>query len=410
MKYLLLFNCHIAEYLLYLIGELIYVSKVFSNLSGKARDFIATGKKYWNEPAKGNYVPYKEVINLGAAGFGVHWTMTLASTIGLDASNFLVGASIGISPLDLYTMLLVANIIGIPLTIFRSGYFDNHHMKGGKFLPFLLRTPFPMVALSTLFVWLPFENWEYTLKAAVVFAFYMVVQFFLGFYNDGWAYLQQIITPNAQERATVMSISQIIYSLAPTLSNLIIPTIAGLTFGLNNIQTYRIIYPVFSFIGIIINTIFFRKIKERLILPKRKMANVRIIDAVREVSKNKYFWIINGASWIGFLEGAYGVLLGWSFVYAYNGEKQAQLGLVNTILGNAALWAMILCPFVIKLIGKRNLLILHNSLNVVFFVIMFFCYKNLLALCVILFFNGFINTFQNIYFPGIQADMRDYHQ
>ena len=386
------------------------MSKGFSSLTAKARDFIATGKKYWNEPAKGNYVPYKEVVTLGAAGFGVHWTSTLPTTIGLDASNFLVGACIGLRPIDLSIMLIVANIIGMPLTVFRSWYFDNHHMKGGKFLPFLLRTPFPVVALATLFVWLPFENWEYMVKAAAVFVFYVIVQFLMAFYNDGWAYLQQIITPNAQERANVMSISQIIYSLAPTLSNLIIPTIAGLTFGMNNIQTYRIIYPAFSFIGIIINTIFFRKIKERLILPKRKMASVRIIDAVREVAKNKYFWIINGASWIGFLEGAYGVLLGWSFVYAYNGEKQAQLGLVNTILGNAALWSMILCPFAIKLMGKRNLLILHNSLNVVFFVIMFFCYKNLLALCVILFFNGFINTFQNIYFPGIQADMRDYHQ
>lgn len=386
------------------------MSKIFSTLSGKAREFISTGKKYWNEPAKGNYVPYKEVVTLGAAGFGVHWTSTLPTTIGLDASNFLIGASIGLRPLDLSIMLIVANIIGMPLTIFRSWYFDNHHLKGGKFLPFLLGTPFPMVAIATLFVWLPFENWEYFVKAAVVFIFYMIIQFFLGFYNDSWAYLQQIITPNAQERANVMSISQIIYSLAPTLSNLIIPTIAGLTFGLNNLYTYRVIYPIFSFIGLAINTIFFRKIKERLILPKRKMANIRIIDAIREVAKNKYFWIINGASWIGFLEGAYGVLLGWSFVYAYNGEKQAQLGLANTILGNAALWSMILCPFVIKMIGKRNLLILHNSLNVVFFVIMLFCYKNLLALCVILFFNGFINTFQNIYFPGIQADMRDYHQ
>ena len=30
-------------------------------------------------------MPYKEVATIGAAGFGVHWTSTLASTIGLDA-------------------------------------------------------------------------------------------------------------------------------------------------------------------------------------------------------------------------------------------------------------------------------------------------------------------------------------
>lgn len=135
-----------------------------------------------------------------------------------------------------------------------------------------------------------------------------------------------------------------------------------------------------------------------------------IIDALREVAKNKYFWIINSAGWIGFLESAYGVILGWSFVYSHNGEKAAQLGLANTVIGNAALWSMILAPVAIKKLGKRNLLIINNVMNVILFIVMFFCFKNLFAVCVILFLNGFFNTFGNIYFPNINADMRDYHQ
>lgn len=381
-----------------------------TGLKSKVSDIVTTCKKYWHTPAKGNYVPYKEVATLGAAGFGVHWTVTLASSIGLDASNFLIGASIGLKPLDLYVMLLVANIVGIPIAMFRGWYFDNHHMKGGKFIPFMLRSAFPLVGLGALFVWLPFENWEYITKAIVVEIFYLVIQFFMCFYNEGFAYLQQIISPNAQERATVMSISQIIYSLAPTLSGLIIPTVAGWTWGLNNIQTYRIIFPIFSVIGLVINTIFFRKVKERLILPKKKVEYVNFFDAIREVAKNKYFWIINSASWIGFLEPAYGIILGWSFVYAYNGEKAAQLGVANTVIGNAALWAMLLAPLAIKKFGKRNLLIICNLMNVLLFTILFFTYKNLLLLCIVLFFNGFFNTFGNIYFPNINADMRDYHQ
>lgn len=217
-----------------------------NNLKSKIQNVISIGKQYWNTPAQGNYVPYKEVATLGIAGLGYYWTVTLASMIGLDAANFLVGASIGLKPMDLWAMLLVANIIGMPIALFRGWYFDNHHMKGGKFIPFIIRSSFPLVGLSTIFVWLPFENWEYVTKAIVVEIFYIVIQFFLCFYNEGFAYLQQIITPNAQERATVMSISQIIYSLAPTVSGFIIPTIAGLTWGLNNIQTYRVIYPVFS--------------------------------------------------------------------------------------------------------------------------------------------------------------------
>ncbi|MBR5320547.1 MAG: MFS transporter [Clostridia bacterium] len=377
---------------------------------GKITGLINNVKQYWNSPAEGNYVPYKEVATIGAAGFGVHWTSTLASTIGLDAANFLVGASIGLQPVHLSIMLIIANIVGMPIAFFRGWFFDNHKMKGGKFIPIMIRTPIPIVAISTLFVWLPYESWAYSTKIIVVWLFYMILQFFMCLYGEGWAFFQQVITPNAQERANVMSISQIIYSLAPTLTNLVIPTVAGLTFGMNNIWTYRIIYPAFTIVGLIILLIFFPKLKERIVMPKRGVEYVSIIDSLREVAKNKYFWIINSAGWIGFLESAYGVLLSWSFVYAFNGEKQEFLGLANTIIGNASLWSLMLAPFMIKWLGKRNLLIAHNVVNVFLLLLLIPTYKNILFVCIIFYINAFINTFQNVYMPNINADMRDYHQ
>ena len=374
------------------------------------KSLLGKVKQNWNEPATGNYVPYKEVATIGAAGLGVHWTSTLAYTIGLDASNFLVGASIGLQPLHLSIMLIVANLVGMPIAFFRGWFFDNHKMPGGKFIPIMLRTPIPIVAISTIFVWLPYESWGYWTKVAVVWCMYMILQFFLCLYGEGWGYFQQVVTPNAQERAHVMSISQIIYSFAPTLTGLVVPTVAGLTFGMNNIWTYRIIYPPFTLIGVVILLIFFPKLKERIVLPKRGVEYVSIIDSLREVAKNKYFWIINSAGWVGFLESAYGVILSWSFVYAFNGEKQAYLGLANTIIGNASLWSMMIAPFIMNWMGKRNLLIAHNIINVVLLALLIPCYKNLFLVCVIFYINAFVNTFQNIYFPNIQADMRDYHQ
>lgn len=376
----------------------------------KIYSLINNIKQHWNTPAEGNYVPYKEVVTIGIAGFGVNWTSHLASTIGLSASNFLVGASIGLQPMDLQIMLIIANLVGMPIAFFRGWFFDNHKMPGGKFIPIMLRTPIPIVALSTLFVWLPYENWQYSTKVVVVWFMYMFVQFFLCLYNEGWAFFQQVVTPNAQERANVMSIFQILYSLAPTLTGLVIPTIAGFTFGMNNIWTYRIIYPAFTLVGLVILLIFFPKLKERIILPKRPVEYVSIIDSLREVAKNKYFWIINLAGWIGFLEGSYGVILSWSFIYAYNGEKQTYLGVANTIIGNAALWSMALAPFLIKWMGKRNLLIAHNLINIVLMVCLVPIYENLFLVCVIFYLNTFINTFQNVYMANINADMRDYHQ
>lgn len=380
------------------------------SIVSKAKEKIHLVKEYWHSPAKGNYIPYKEVASLSGAGFGVYWTVLLASVIGLNASNFLVGASIGLKPMDLQIMLNVANLVGIPIGIFRSWYYDNHKLEGGKFLPFIKKTGLPIVLISTVFVWLPYENMEYITKAVVVWFMYMLLNIFLCFYNESYTYFQQIITPNAQERANVMSISQVVYSLAPTITNLVIPLIAGKTWGLNNIWTYRIIYPVFTFVGLIIGTIFFRKVKERLVLSKKKPEPVRMLDAIREVAKNKYYWIIQAAAWIVFLESGYVVVLGWSFVYVDGGAHQEMLGVANTIIGNASLWSMLLCPLVIKWMGKRNLLITANAINVVLLIGLYFSYQSLIAICVIWYINNFINTFWNIVQHNISADMKDYHQ
>ncbi len=376
----------------------------------RAKDTLKLAKDYWHVPPKGRYIPYKEIASLSGAGFGVHWTTLLASTIGLNASNFLVGASIGLRPMDLQVMLIVANLIGIPIGIFRAWYYDNHNIKGGKFLPFIRRTGFPIVLISLIFVWLPYEYMGYMAKAVAVWFMYFLLNMFLSFYNESYTYFQQIITPDAQERANVMSISQVIYSLAPTITGFAVPFIAGITWGLNNIRTYRIIYPFFTITGLIVATVFFRKVKERLILPKKKPEPVRMLDAIREIAKNKYYWIIQAAAWVVFLESGYGVVLGWSFVYGNGGEHQEMLGVANTIIGNAALWSMLLAPLAIRIMGKRNLLITANSLNIFILIILYFTYQNIIVICVLWYINTFINTFWNIVQHQISADMRDYHQ
>lgn len=380
------------------------------SLKTKVKKGISTVKEYWTTPPKGNYVPYKEVASLSGAGFGVHWLTTLSSVISLDASSFLVGASIGLKPTDLYIMLTVANIVGIPLGVFRSWYYDNHHLKGGKFLPFIKISGLPILLISTIFVWLPFENMQYVTKAVVVWLMYMLLNIFLSFYTESYNYFQQIFTPDSQERANVMSISQIIYSMAPTISQALIPFVADKTWGLDNIMTYRVIYPIFSVIGFIMCTIFFSKVKERLILPKKQPEPVRMLDALREVAKNKYFWITQAAAWVVFLESGYGFIFSRTFFYAYDGKYAGSLGLANTIIGNASLWAMILCPFAIKAIGKRNILIISNAVNMVFLMILYFVYQNIWLMCILWYINNFISTFWNIIQHNISADMRDYHQ
>lgn len=381
-----------------------------SSLLTKAKNTYNLAIQYWHTPPKGKSVPYKEIAAISGAGIGTQWTTLLASVIGLNASNFLVGACIGLRPMDLQIMLNVANLVGIPLGIFRSWLYDNHNFKGGKFLPFIRMTAVPIVMISMIFVWLPYENMSYVTKAVTVEIMYFLLNIFLCFYSESYNYFQQIFSHDAQERASVMSISQVVYSLAPTITNLVIPLVAGLTWGLDNIWTYRIIYPIFTLIGLVFSIVFFRKVKERLVLPKKKPEPVRMFDAIREVAKNKYYWIIQSAGWVVFLESGYGVILSWQFVYSNNGEYDATLGIANTIIGNASLWSMLLAPLAIKWMGKRNLMITANTINIFVLAILFFTYKSLVMICVLWYFNTFINTFWNIIQHNIQADMRDYHQ
>ena len=377
---------------------------------GKITSLINNIKKYWNIPAEGNYVSYKEIMHIGVAGFGVNWTSTLASAIGLSANNFIVGASIGLQPMHLQIMLILANIVGLPIAVFRGWFLDNHKLPGGKFIPILLRTPIPIVLISTIFVWLPYEHWDYWTKVIVVWVMFVILSAFLGFYNESFAYLKQVVSPNAQERANVMGVSQILYSNAPTITNLVIPTLAALTWGIDNIWTYRVIYPGFTVVGLIVLFIFVPKLKERIVVPKRPIEYVSLIDSLREVAKNKYFWIINCATWVGFLEGSCAVMVNWTFRYANNGDNQIYMGLANTLISNAALWSMMLAPLMIKLMGKRNLLIAHNTINVFLYATLFLVRDNVFLMCVIFYLTTFVNTFQNVYLPNINADMRDYHQ
>jgi hypothetical protein len=77
---------------------------------------------------------------------------------------------------------------------------------------------------------------------------------------------------------------------------------------------------------------------------------------------------------MGFLEGSSAVLVNWTFNYSDGGAHKVYMGLATTLISNAALWAMMLAPFAIKLMGKRNLLIVHNTINVVLYAILFFVY------------------------------------
>lgn len=380
-----------------------------SNLKEKVSTIWNNVVLHWKTPALGKYVPYKEIIAYGIGGMGVQFVMFFCSQIALSATSFLVGNTIGIKPMHLQYMAVASTIIGFGITIGRSYIIDSARFKSGKFRPWLAITGIPSAAIAVIFVWLPYDTMSYLQKVAAVFICYNLLQCFYPFFQQAYTDLANVISPNSHERIDIVSVSSIIYSMAPSLTGLFVPMLSTLTGGLNSITTYRIIHPIVAIVGLLLSYIAYAGTRERIIVAESHVTQFKFSDAFRAVAKNKYFWITSLAGWLGFLEGAVGVIIGWTFIYAYP-NRMALYGIATTLIGNAALWAMLLCPVAIRVIGKRNLLIWCNVTNVLLIGLLYLLYNNIPALIILYYLNGFVNSFSIVYTPGINADMRDYQQ
>lgn len=380
-----------------------------SNLKEKVSTTWNNVVLHWKTPALGKYVSYKEIIAYGVGGMGVQFVMFFCSLIALSATSFLVGNTIGIKPMHLQYMAVASTVIGFGITIGRSYIIDSARFKSGKFRPWLAITGIPTVIIAVVFVWLPYETMSYMQKVIAVFLCYNLLQCFYPFFQQAYTDLANVISPNSHERTDIVSVSSIIYSMAPSLTGLFVPMLSTLTGGLNSITTYRIIHPLVAVVGLLLSYVAYAGTRERIIVAESHVTQFKFSDAFRAVAKNKYFWITSLAGWLGFLEGAVGVIIGWTFIYAYP-NRMGLYGVATTLIGNAALWAMLICPIAIRVLGKRNLLIWCNITNVVLIGLLYPLYNNLVALIILYYLNGFVNSFAIVYNPGINADMRDYQQ
>lgn len=380
-----------------------------SNLKEKVSTTWNNVVLHWKTPALGKYVSYKEIIAYGVGGMGVQFVMFFCSLIALSATSFLVGNTIGIKPMHLQYMAVASTIIGFGITIGRSYIIDSARFKSGKFRPWLAITGIPTVIIAVVFVWLPYETMSYMQKVIAVFLCYNLLQCFYPFFQQAYTDLANVISPNSHERTDIVSVSSIIYSMAPSLTGLFVPMLSTLTGGLNSITTYRIIHPLVAVVGLLLSYVAYAGTRERILVAESHVTQFKFSDAFRAVAKNKYFWITSLAGWLGFLEGAVDVIVGWTFIYAYP-DRMGLYGVATTLIGNAALWAMLICPIAIRVIGKRNLLIWCNVTNVVLIGLLYPLYNNIPALIILYYLNRFVNSFAIVYTPGINADMRDYQQ
>lgn len=383
----------------------------------KIKQTISSVKTHWNTPLEGRYVPYKEILAYSVGGIGVKSVIYIVYDVALSATSLLAGSALGLKNGDLVKLSLIATIICMFLGPIRGYIIDNTRSSKGKFRPYLLYTGIPSGIIVTIFAFLPFESMGYNQKLYALFITYMLLQLCYPFYDQAYSTLVQVMSPNSTERADIITVSTFIYSLSPSIKGLIVPIIAGFTGGLEHINAYRVIMPIFGIGGAIIGILSYTGTKERIIVSKDYTAKVPFFKGIGAGIANKYQWARSLTSWFILLQSGVGNITTWYFYYGIKDvlnlstEQQGVLnGTLMTVFGAAATPAMFLAPFLIRKMGKRNYYILYMVANLFCFVGMYLFIEQIWVLFAFVWIRGFFNTFTLISDGAMNADVLDYQQ
>lgn len=378
------------------------------NIKDMAVGVVKEVTSHWSKPGKGKFVSYKEVLNLGLGGMGQQFVMIMTAYLGLSAGNTLLGSTLGLRPMHLQYMAMVQTVLGVFFCILRGKIVDNTRTRYGRFRPYIALMGFPIVLLTAIFIFLPFETMSYTSKLIATFAFAITVSMVSPLFTDTYSELQTVITPNSEERTNVLAINSLIYSFAPTVAYFIIPLLSQLTGGYTDIRTYRYIIVPMAVLGVSLNLFTAFGCKERVVTSQSYVQKVGVLEGVKEIYKNKHWWLRTVARWIGFLEGACGVIFGW--IYIYGTQDMTTYALLNTVLGSASGIAMVITPSLMKRLGNRTLLLVHNSLNVLFVTMMTFTFRIPLLFFIFLYLNSLVNALSIVYNQAMHSEVKDYQQ
>lgn len=388
------------------------------NIKEKAISMCDDARIYWKKPPMGRYMSFKEIASLAIGGLGIQFVVFCAQNMIISIGNTLISNTIGIAPRPLYIIYILSVIFSFPLTALRGKIIDSSRSKKGRYRPFILSMGLPTAALSIAFVYMPYDRMSMMAKCLTVLLFNIGLQFFYMFYYDVDVSIINVLSPNTIERSDVTSIKSVVNSLAPTIGNIILPLVARAITGedtLVDIRIYRALYPPMIIFGFFLGLLAYFNTEEKIVQAKTHTVKIKFSDALRAVIRNKYFWIISLAGWIGFLENAVQNIMDWLYSYQ-DACSAAEYSLIMTIRGNASLWPMLFIPFLIRKLGKRKILVVSNIINVIFIILMLPIVRYgdpseiMWPLMFCFFFNYMAAYAVTLLTPGVNGDIRDYQQ
>lgn len=378
-------------------------------------------KSHWKTPPEGYQVSYKEFAAFSAGCGSPNMLGVLTQYTGLVTSVHLMISYFKLSTGLAWVLSILASVIAIIRSPILSMMIDNSNSKGGKFKPFLIWSAIGTAVSFSLVPFIPkawidvylfsiplpaipimgiFESTsiDFNLGIIVAFVLIQVGQFFITLLNQCVGGLEQTITTVAQERANIGSIKGLVSGLPSSIVNIILPILAGTLFakqgGWNAVGMYRIAFPICGVLGVLLVLFLVRGVTEKTVVKQEYVAKVSFWEGMRLLSKSKYFWIItlfNAFNGIRALSN----ITTWITQYSFASDTAKTIvGLYcSTILMNAIAVALLVGPFVIKKLGKRNVMVLSCVGYVVMVALQLIFHRSPVLILVVSFFQQFFGGF-----------------
>ena len=405
---------------------------VFQKVGFLVKDFFG----HWNTPPKeGYYLPNKEFVAYSVGGMGVQGMGILTQYFAINMGVHLAFVYNFDQRVVFWTTMIMAL-----LSLFRAplvGWImDNTKTKWGRYRPYLLYTGLLSVACFWLLAFIPNmfmpENGVHPNESSkwVVIGTYQVIYFIaftaFSFFSFGRSGLAQVITPNTNERTKLYSIGGVIDSLGPSIVQMFFPLIVNavygqnglkygsefggvsqneldllrqmgsipknFAFGMENIKTYQIIFPIFGVICVSLALFMFFGTKERIIQEKKVKQKVGFFNGIKKSFKNKYFLMVNISNVLAF--GRLLIFSATNYVCAYMMAPAlggTMRGIMPTLAAIGFVPGMAFSPLIQKKFGKKKMTLLSFAGSTVI--------ATLILLLVLFAFNSPITPW--IYFVGV---------
>ena len=425
-------------------------NNIFAKLSFFVKDFFA----HWNIPAKdGYYLSNKEFVAYSVGGMGVQGMGILTQYFAINMGVHLAYVYNFDQSIVLYTTWIVAI-----LSIFRAplvGWIiDNTNTKWGKYRPYLLWTGLLSVVCFWLLAFIPQlfmpgagQPYTEARKWAVIGSYqliYFIALTVYGFFSFGRVGLSQVITPNTNERTKLYSVGGVIDSLGPSIVQMLFPLIAnwvygqqglvygdtygsmtaeqiaqtGMGFGMENIHTYQVIFPIMGCVCVAVALIMFFGTKERLIQAKTQKLKVKFMAGIVKSFKNKYFWIFNISNILAFGRITLFASVNYICAYLIGGDLGGNLrGIMPTVMAIGFVPGMLFSPIIQKYMGKKKMTLLSfggsATLSAFILLLVLFAYEESYTpylMFVGIFLHNIFAALWTVTSPAMTADYCEYQQ